>query len=81
MTSAPPKPPVKKPRRKIWVEQPDGHLLHIKGYTLTRVPNTKGWRLCDPSGEYIITQVELPDGMLVVVDWADQYIKYIEALD
>lgn len=72
-------PPSKKSKAP-WVEGPPDRWTSKKGYTLTRVAKTKGWRLCDPHGEFIITQLELFAGMPVVFDWADQYIKYLEGL-
>lgn len=62
-----------------WAEGPAGRHTNKKGYTLTRVGKTRGWRLCDPAGELLVTQLELLNGMGVVFDWADQYIRYLEA--
>jgi hypothetical protein len=66
-------------RKPKWVEGPPEHWTNRKGYTLTRVASTKGWRLCHPSGEYLVTQLELFGGFGVVTDWADQYIRYLES--
>lgn len=74
MTSA--SPPNK--RKPAWVEGPPNRYTNKKGYTLTRIASTKGWRLCDPHGEFLITQLELFEGMPVVFDWADQYIAWLE---
>ena len=65
-------------RKPTWVEGPPNRYTNKKGYTLTRIASTKGWRLCDPSGKFLITQLELFEGMPVVFDWADQYINYLE---
>jgi len=69
-------PPKRKP---TWVEGPPGRHTNKKGYTLTRIANTKGWRLCEPDGSFLITQLELFSGMPVVFEWAEQYIAYLEA--
>lgn len=72
-----PAPPPKK-RRVAWAEGPPGRYTNKKGYTLTRIANTKGWRLCGPGGEFIVTQLELFEGLPVVFDWTDQYINFLE---
>ena len=73
------KTPPRKKQTAPWVEGPTDRWTNKKGYTLTRIASTKGWRLCDPHGEFLITQLELFEGMPVVFDWADQYINYLEA--
>lgn len=67
-------------KKPTWTEKTPGQWVHKTGYTLTRVGRTMGWRLCDPHGEYLVTQLELPPGVPLIVDWADQYISYLEAL-
>lgn len=71
--------PTKKTAAAHWLEGPTGRYTNKKGYTLTRVGKTRGWRLCDAAGELLVTQLELLNGMELVFEWADQYIRYLEA--
>jgi hypothetical protein len=66
---------IKKPfKRARWRQTNPGQWTSREGYTLTALNETT-WRLCDPTGKFLVDQLELFPSEAPLTDWADQYIR------